>query len=58
MRELECEDDFPDAGEIDRADSDESDEDFEVSSSRKGRGRGKRVMRVMTYIFSILFWKG
>ena len=43
MRELEGEDDFPDAGEIDRADSDESDEDFEVSTSKKGRGKGKKV---------------
>ncbi|XP_072030944.1 zinc finger protein ubi-d4-like isoform X2 [Amphiura filiformis] len=42
MRELECEDDFPDAGEIDRADSDESDEDFEVTTTRKSRGRGKK----------------
>ena len=39
FREMEAVDDIPDAGEIERADS-ESDEDFEVSS-RKRRGRGK-----------------
>ncbi|XP_022090948.1 zinc finger protein DPF3-like isoform X2 [Acanthaster planci] len=46
FREMEAVDDIPDAGEIERNHSDESDEDFEVSSrkkrGRKGRGGGRK----------------
>ena len=38
LRMLEAEDSIPDAGEIDRAGS-ESDEDYEVSSSRKKKSK-------------------